>query len=181
MTVSPKPNAINPKVSGSDRIHFAIIRLVHETLYGLFRDPREALDAAGLKPGQTVLEVGCGPGFFTLPAAQMVGARGRVYAVDINPLATELVQRKIETAGVSNAEILLADAAQTALPTQSFDLVFVFGLGHAVGSLEDIFAEVYRLLKPAGILAVEGRLQPPKTLFSPLKRQGNISQFRKVA
>jgi ubiquinone/menaquinone biosynthesis C-methylase UbiE len=61
--------------------------LVHEDLYGLFRDPYKALRAAGLEPGQKVLEVGCGPGFFTVPAAKTVGQGGIVYALDVNPLA----------------------------------------------------------------------------------------------
>ena len=47
--------------------------------------------------------------------------------MDVNPLAVEHVQRKIETEGVTNAEVTLANAAQTNLPDQSFDLAFVFG------------------------------------------------------
>jgi predicted methyltransferase len=57
---------------------FRGICFVHETLYGLFRDPYKALDAAGLEAGQDVLEVGCGPGFFTVPAARIVGKDGSV-------------------------------------------------------------------------------------------------------
>ncbi|MBE9471268.1 MAG: methyltransferase domain-containing protein, partial [Chloroflexi bacterium] len=73
----------------TNRMHFKMMSLVHETLYGLFRDPYKALNAAGLEPGQKVLEVGCGPGFFTIPAAKTVGEKGSVCALDISPLAIE--------------------------------------------------------------------------------------------
>ena len=167
-------------MSLTDRIHFKMMSLVHETLYGLFRDPYEALDAAGLRPGQKVLEVGCGPGFFTVPAARIVGEQGRVYALDVSPPAVERVEQKVEKASVTNVKTILADAAQTGLPDQSFDLIFVFGFAHSVGDLEGILAELHRLLKPAGTLSVEGRLGVSDELFRPVKRQGRISQFSKV-
>jgi len=166
-------------MSITNKVHFKMMSLVHETLYGLFRDPYQALNAAGLKPGQKVLEVGCGPGFFTIPAARIVGEEGSVYALDINPLAVERVQQKIEQEGVTNVKTILADAVQTGLPDQSFDLIFVFGLAHPIGGMENILTELHRLLKPAGILSVEGRIWPPSELFHPVKRQGRIFQFRK--
>ena len=167
-------------MSLSDRMHFKIMSLVHETLYGLFRDPYETLDAAGLEPGQKVLEVGCGPGFFTIPAARIVGNKGTVHTLDISPLAMERVQQKIEEEGATNVKAILANAAQTGLPNQSFDLVFVFGFAHAAGSMENILAELHRLLKPAGILAIERASRISSKLFYPVERQGRISQFRKV-
>ncbi len=168
-------------MSVTDKIHFRMMSLIHEDLYRVFRDPYQVLDAAGLKPGQDVLEVGCGPGFFTVPAAQIVGEEGSVYALDINPLALERVRQKIGKSGVANVTTILGDAAQTGLPDQSFDLVFVFGLGHAIGDVDGIMAELHRVLEPAGILSVEGRLRPPNQLFHPLGRQGRIVQYRKVA
>jgi len=167
-------------LSIADRIHFKMISFVHETLYGLFRDPYKVLNAAGLEPGRRVLEVGCGPGFFTIPAARIVGEEGSVLAFDINPVAVEHVRRKIERAGVTNARVIVADAARTGLSAESFDLAFVFGLARPIGNMEDIWAELHRLLKPEGILSIEGRLRPPERLFRFMKRQGRISQFRKV-
>jgi ubiquinone/menaquinone biosynthesis C-methylase UbiE len=167
-------------MSVADRVHFKMMSLVHETLYGLFRDPYKALNAAGLEPGQKVLEAGCGPGFFTVPAARIVGEGGSVLALDINPLAVERVQRKVAQEGVTNVKTVLADAAQTGLPGQGFDLIFLFGLAHPIGSMDGILSELHRLLKPGGILAIEGRLQPSGALFQLVKRQGRISQFRKM-
>jgi ubiquinone/menaquinone biosynthesis C-methylase UbiE len=167
-------------MSVSNKAHFKMMSFVHETLYGLFRDPHGVLKSAGLGPGQKVLEVGCGPGFFTIPAARIVGETGSVHALDINPLAVGRVEQKIEQEGVTNVETVLADAAQTGLPDQSYDLIFLFGFVRPIGGLENILTELYRLLKPEGILSVEGQLWPSNELFYPVKRQGRISQFRKV-
>jgi ubiquinone/menaquinone biosynthesis C-methylase UbiE len=167
-------------MSLSDRVHFAMMSLVHETLYGLFRDPYKALSAAGLQPGQRVLEVGCGPGFFTVPAAKIAGREGSLHALDINPLAVKRAQQKVDKEGVGNVKVVMADAAQTGLPDQSFDLIFLFGFSHSVGHMEDILAELYRLLKPNGVLSTEGRLWRSSDLFFPLKRKGRIFQFRKA-
>ena len=164
----------------TNRVHFRMMSLVHETLYRLFRDPYKVLNAAGLKSGQKVLEVGCGPGFFTIPAARIVGEKGNVYALDINPLAVESVQQKIKKEGVTNVKTTLSDVARTDLPDQSFDLIFLFGFARSIGNLEDIWTELHRLLKPEGILSIEGRLRPSNTLFYPVKRQGRIFLFRKV-
>jgi ubiquinone/menaquinone biosynthesis C-methylase UbiE len=164
----------------SDRIHFRLMSVVHETLYGLFRDPCKALSAAGLASGQRVLEVGCGPGFFTVPAARMVGARGVVYALDISPLALARVQEKIDEAQVANVKTILADAARTGLPGESFDLIFVFGFRHAFGDQGRIQVELHRLLKPAGVLSTEGELWRPGRLFRPVQRRGRIFQYRKL-
>ena len=177
MTVSSPPSS---KGTRPGKMGFWMMSFIHETLYGLFRDPYKALRAAGLQAGQQVLEVGCGPGFFTIPAAKIVCDAGTVTAIDINPLAVKHVQRKIKAQAVINAKIVLADAAHTHLPDQGFDLVFVFGFVRPVGGMKRIWPELYRLLKPAGILSLEGRLQPPRELFQTVKRQARISQFRKI-
>ena len=168
-------------MSRPNRLNFKMMSFVHETLYGLFRDPYKALNAAGLEPGQKVLEVGCGPGFFTIPAAKIVGEDGSVLTLDVNPLAVAHVQQKIEAQRVTNARTMLANAAQADLPDQGFDLIFVFGVAHPIGGMEAIWAEMHRLLKPDGTLSVEGRLRPPGELFRPARRQGRIGQFKKVA
>ena len=167
-------------MSVANRMHFKMMSFVHETLYGLFRDPYKSLNAAGLKPGQSVLEIGCGPGFFTVPAAKIVGEQGSVRTLDINPLAVERVRQKIEEAGVTNVRAIQTGAAQTGLPAQSFDLAFVFGFAHAIGGIENVLIELHRLLKPGGILSIEGRSQIPDELFCPVERQGRIYQFKKV-
>jgi len=147
-----------------DRVHFAIIRLVHESLYGLFVDPYRRLSKARVKAGQRVLEVGCGPGYFTIPAAKIVGEKGHVYALDINPAAVEHVKRKIDKEGLTNVEAKPADASVTGLQDESIDLAFLFSVFHAFENVNKVLAEMHRVLKANGTLSIQSRIPEEKLL-----------------
>ena len=123
---------------------YRIISLLHDNpILPILRNPQRLLKSAGLGTGQKVLEVGCGPGFFTIPAAEMVGDEGFIYAVDLHPLAIERVRKRIEKKGIRNVEPILSNASDTGLPDQSIDLAFVFGLLHVAGGIEDVLYEVH--------------------------------------
>ena len=109
-----------------------------------------------------------------------MGQQGSVTSLDVSPTAVAHVRHKVEEAGPTNVEVLLANAADTGLAEESFDRVFVFGLGHVVRDLEDIWDELHRLLKPEGTLAIEGRLQPPSELYRHVEHNGRIARFSKM-
>jgi len=134
---------------------FRIISVMHDNpLLPIFRNPDKLLKAAGLKQGQKVLEVGCGPGFFTLPAAKIVGEEGFVYAVDVHPLAIERVKEKIMKEEIKHVTPLLANASDSGLPDRSIDLAFLFGLQYIAGGLGNVISELHRILKPGGVLSL---------------------------
>jgi len=158
---------------------FRMISLMHDNpLLPIFRNPYKLLRAAGLKPGQKVLEVGCGPGFFTIPAAKIVGEEGVVYAVDVHPLAIERVKEKIEKEGIKNIKPILANASDTGLPDRSIDIAFIFGLRYIAGGLENVIAEIHRILKPGGVLSFEKTKGSEKKLIEEVKRGGFIYSGR---
>jgi len=135
---------------------FRIMSLIHDNPFlWIFREPCNRLKAAGLKPGQNILEIGCGPGFFTIPAAKIAGKKGVVYALDNHPLAIKSVQKKVKKEEIGNIETILADATSTGLPDKNTDVTFLFGFVHHTEGLENIFSEIYRVLKPEGMLAIE--------------------------
>ncbi|HIH96761.1 MAG TPA: class I SAM-dependent methyltransferase [Thermoplasmata archaeon] len=139
------------------------------------------LKVAGLKRGQKVLEVGCGPGFFTIPAAKIVGEEeGFVYAVDVHPLAIERVKEKIEKEGIKNVEPILANASDTGLPDQSIDLAFIFGLQYIAGGLGNVIAEIQRTLKDGGVLSFEKTRGSEKKLIEEVERGGFICSRRQA-
>ncbi len=152
---------------------FRIISLMHDNpLLPIFRNPYKLLRAAGLKLGQKVLEVGCGPGFFTIPAAKIVGEEGFVYAVDVHPLAIERVKEKIEKEGIKNVKPILANASDTGLLDRSIDLAFLFGLQYVAGGLKNVISEMHRILKPGGVLSFEKTKGSEKKLIEEVERGG---------
>jgi SAM-dependent methyltransferase len=83
-----------------------------------------AVDAAGVQPGERVLDVGCGCGATVLALAARVGAEGRVLGVDISEPMLGRAAEQIAAAGYGHAATLVADAASHAFEPGSFDLVF---------------------------------------------------------
>jgi ubiquinone/menaquinone biosynthesis C-methylase UbiE len=182
MTRKQNVHVTNTKADTSlgDRISFGFISIIHDTLYGKLRDPFPPLQAAGLAEGQTVLEVGCGPGHFTIPAAQIVGETGKVYALDINPMAIARVRERIQESGVHSVVPLQTGASSTGLPEGHIDLAFVFGLGHARGGVDPIWTELHRVLKDGGIVATDGRTPPPDSGFVFSGRQRGVARYLKT-
>lgn len=105
--------------------------------------------------GLAVLEVGCGTGFFTVPAARLIGDRGRLVAIDVVTESVELVSRKVQVAGLKNVSVIRADALCTGLDSGSFDAVLLFGvIPSPMLPLNLLLPEMRRVLKPGGTLAV---------------------------
>jgi len=165
----------------SDELHasglaFWMISLMHDNpLLPLLKNPYKPLETAGLKPGQKVLEVGCGPGFFTIPAAKMVGEKGLIYAIDVNHRAMKRVEEKMRKHGLSNIKPILGNAANSGLQEGSIDLAFIFGLRYIAGGLSNLIAEIYRILKSEGMLSFEKTTGPEDKLVEEVEKMGFVN------
>ncbi len=148
-------------------------------LMAIIRNPGKLLKMAGLKPGLKVLEVGCGPGAFTIPAAGIAGKDGFIYAVDIHPLAIKRVKEKIAESGMENIKPVLADASNTGLVDEEIDLVFMFGMPHVAGGLKNVLSEAYRVLKPGGIFSIEKSRRSENKLIAETENQGFVFKEKK--
>lgn len=156
-----------------DKIEFAMITFVHDKMYGLFMKPHKLLIPAGLKKGQHVLEVGCGPGFFTLPAAEIVGEEGLIYANDINPFAIKKIEKKIKKASVKNVKTLLEDVTETSLEDNSIDLAFLFGFMHFLNKfLDKVLIEMHRILKDDGYISIQKWIISEEKLIKDITKDG---------
>ncbi|UCD79778.1 MAG: class I SAM-dependent methyltransferase [Desulfobacterales bacterium] len=118
-------------------------------------NPVKTLQGVGIQPGQTVLEVGCGTGFFTIPTAKMLGDEGCLVAMDALAGFIEQVAKKVQSAGLKNVRVLKRDALDTGLDAASIDLSLLFGvLPWPALPLNRLLPEMHRVLKPEGRLAV---------------------------
>jgi len=121
-----------------------------------FRDfflPRKnILEEVGIKPGFHVLDFGCGPGGYIVPLAELVGGSGKVYALDIHPLAIQKVQNIASKKQLTNVETILSDC-QTALPDNTLDAVLLYDVFHHLSDPDMVLKELHRVLKPDGILS----------------------------
>lgn len=161
-----------------------IARTMHYTgAEWLTRDSREReercsllLTNLGLKQGQTVCDMGCGNGYYVLPIAKMIGEKGRVLAVDVQPEMLELLRTRMEGKGLTNITPILGSYHEPYLPAESCDLILLVDVYHEFSYPELMLAAMRKALKPGGRIAlVEYRMEddevPIKKLHKMSKKQ----------
>lgn len=115
----------------------------------VWQDPLKISKAMGVKSGMTVADLACGPGFFTLPLASLVGEKGLVYAVDAHPTMLDHLRVNIEKSGASPnvVKAVLADVAKTGIPSGSVDIALFANVLHDIDDKEMFLAEVKRICR----------------------------------
>ena len=103
-------------------------------------------------PDHRVLDLGCGAGFDTLLAAQMVGPNGKVIGVDMTPQMIVKARNNAEILGLTNVEFVLGEIEDLPLPDASFDLVISNGVFNLCPDKPRVLSEVFQVLKPGGRL-----------------------------
>ena len=124
---------------------------------GLFRNKKGEVLLTGAKRGNIILDYGCGIGFNAIPAAEIVGKDGIVYALDVHPLAIKSVEKQIRKKGLKNVKTILS-GLNTGLPDELVDVVLLYNVLPMVKNRPALIKELYRVLKPGGILSVKSGL-----------------------
>ena len=133
-------------------------------LRGRFFDPMKTVRGADIEPGQAVLEVGCGTGFFTVATAQLIGEQGCLIAMDALAGYVEQVSKKVQPASFNNVRVVKRDALHTQLDGASIDMVLLFGvIPFWALPLGQLLPEMHRVLRSEGNMAVW--LFPPVVHF----------------
>jgi ubiquinone/menaquinone biosynthesis C-methylase UbiE len=134
-------------------------------------DCRMLLTALDVRPGQTVCDMGCGNGFYTLELARMVGAEGLVYAVDIQPEMLRMLAERAGSEGLTNIRPVLGTAIDSRLPAGAIDLCLCVDVYHEFSHPEAMLAHIRESLAAKGRLAlVEFRGEDPAVPIKPLHK-----------
>ncbi|HZW57860.1 MAG TPA: class I SAM-dependent methyltransferase [Nitrososphaerales archaeon] len=129
-----------------------IPRLFMENPIRRLFQPHQKLVSKYISAGNVVADLGCGPGYFTLPIAKVVGDSGRVYAVDFDPRAIERVKNKAAKYGYGSViEAHVSSASDVDfIARDSVDLVFANGLLCCMKDHVGAVRQIARILKPEG-------------------------------
>lgn len=118
-------------------------------------DRREAIvDAAGVKAGMTVADIGAGTGLFSLLFAEEVGPGGKVYAVDVSRVFVDNIARRARERGLKNIVGVVNTQTSTELPPAAVDLAFLSDTYHHFERPAAMLASLHRALRPGGRLMV---------------------------
>lgn len=124
-------------------------------------DMRHTLERIKAQPGETVLELGPGPGTFTVDVARRVGPAGKVIAVDLQPEMIAMLEERVRAAGVTHVETHVANAYELPVETGSVDRAFLVTVLAEIPDPVRALCEVRRVLKPGGVLSVTEEFLDP--------------------
>lgn len=122
--------------------------------------PSKMIEALQVKAGQTVADVGAGSGYHTLRLSPKVGAKGKVYAVDVQPEMLAAIRRKIRAKKIANVEVLQGTQKDPKLPKNALDLILLVDVYHEFEYPHEMTTALVEALKPGGRLVfVEFRME----------------------
>lgn len=117
-------------------------------------------DQFGIDKGFIVVDFGCGPGSYLEKASQLVGEGGKVYAVDVHPLAIKSIKERARRKNLENVVPVLSTGYPVDIDSHSADVIYALDMFHHVKDAGSFLEELHRLLKPSGTLFIESGHQP---------------------
>ena len=137
----------------------------------IFKPRDVVLREVDIKPGFRVLDFGCGPGSYVTCTSKRVGEGGKVFALDIHPLAVKKVKETALKLGLSNVETICSDC-QTGLQDNEIDIIFLYDIFHMLSDKRSVLSEIHRILKDNGILSFSDHHMKEKDILLAMKEIG---------
>ena len=143
--------------------------------------PQLAIDALGIKPGQTVADLGAGSGYYSFRIAPLVGPTGRVLAIDIEPKMLEVIAERAGREHVTNIATVRSSERDPNLAPHSVDLLFMVDVYHELEYPYEVMRKVREALKPGGRVAlVEYRAEDPQVQIKPVHKMSEAQVRREM-
>jgi ubiquinone/menaquinone biosynthesis C-methylase UbiE len=125
--------------------------------------PKKLLKALDLKPGMSIADIGAGSGYYTFRMSEIVGEKGKVFAVDIQPEMLAIMKRKAGTLRANNIDFVLNTTTDAKLPPKSVELILMVDVYHEFSHPWEMVRSMIPALKEKGrIVFVEFRAEDPK-------------------
>ncbi|MEM3061619.1 MAG: class I SAM-dependent methyltransferase, partial [Candidatus Bathyarchaeia archaeon] len=135
-------------------IHFPIpafaARLIDNPLRRLIQPPAKVVDWVGIQNSMCVLEIGPGPGTFTIEAAKRVGEKGKVFAIDIQPTVITKLNRRLRKEKIANVMTKVASAYELPFQDKTFDRAVMIAVLGEVPDKKRVLLQIKRVLKDNG-------------------------------
>jgi len=142
------------------------------------RPRMEVVKEVGIKSGFKVLDYGCGPGGYIAPVSELIGQDGTLYALDVMPVAIEMVKKLTSKKKFQNVETILSDC-KTGLPDDSIDVVLLYDVFHDLEDQDSVLTELRRILKPEGTLSFSDHHLNETEIISKITSQGLFQLSKK--
>jgi 2-polyprenyl-3-methyl-5-hydroxy-6-metoxy-1,4-benzoquinol methylase len=143
----------------------------------LFHDPQQILGRY-FREGMTALDIGPGMGYFSIPMAAMVGAQGKVIAVDVQQKMLDKLQRRAEKSGIANRILTHRSDGNSVGITHPVDFILVFWMVHEVPDQDAFWMDLHGLLKENGLLLVaEPSIHVSKKKYADTIRRAEVAGF----
>lgn len=141
----------------------------------IFLSPKKLIQRLDLRDNHNVLEIGPGPGYFSVHIAKKL-KNGRLVLLDIQQEMLDLSQKRLEKRGVKNVDYKLTDGNSLDLESNFFDRVFMVAVIGEVDNKDKYLKEIYRILKEDGILSISELAGDPDK-FSLEEIQSLVSEY----
>jgi SAM-dependent methyltransferase len=138
-----------------------LARLIDNPIRRRVQSPVKVVDWMGVLEGMCVLEIGPGPGTFTIEAARRVGEIGKVFAVDIEPKEISRLEGRLQREKIVNVSTKVASAYELPFPDNTFDRVFMIAVLAEIPDKKKVLHQIKRVLKDDGLLAIGEFLSDP--------------------
>ena len=135
-----------------------------------------------LKPGMDVMDVGAGTGYYSRRIAALVGPKGNVYAIDVQPEMVEMLNAVARRPGLGNIKPILGSEKSVTLSDGLADLAIMVDVYHELEFPSEMLTSIVRALRPGGrVVFVEYRAEDPRVPIKPLHKMSEAQIRREAA